>query len=348
MSFKAEIQKHILEFKTPAKTSRNTLNQKPLWLVKLSHAKQPNVFGLGEISPLKGLSVDDVEGFETHLQQTIYHINNGEHPLELGLEQWPSIRFGIETAWLDLQNGGVRKVFDTPFYSGMQQLPINGLVWMNNSADMLRQAQEKVEAGFGCIKFKVGALDFDEECRMLEALRKQFNAFKIEIRLDANGAFAPDTALEQLKELARFEVHSIEQPIKQGQWETMQEVCAKSKIPVALDEELIGIPVGQKGQQLLAAISPQYIILKPGLLGGFDVSRQWIELANKNNIGWWVTSALESNVGLNAIAQFTSLYKITMPQGLGTGQLYTNNFNSPLQMQNGYISYVPTKGWTIF
>lgn len=348
MKLAAILSQHILEFKNPAKTSRNTLTQKPLWLVQLYDEKQPSIKGIGEISPLKSLSIDDVDGFEDKLNQTITLINNGISPSDLSLEQWPSINFGIETAMLDLKYGGNRKIFDTSFYTGETKLPINGLVWMSDSADMLQQAQEKVTAGFSCIKFKIGALDFDEECRMLEALRKKYSAFEVEIRLDANGAFAPDTALEQLKELSRFEVHSIEQPIKQGQWDAMQEVCAKSKIPVALDEELIGIPIDAQGQKLLSVTKPAYIILKPGLLGGFEASKQWIDLANKNNIGWWVTSALESNVGLNAIAQFTSQYNITIAQGLGTGQLYKNNFESPLQMQNGYISYVPTKGWTIF
>ncbi len=348
MRLAAVVSKYNLEFKNPAKTSRNTLIQKSLWLVHLYNEKLPTIKGIGEISPLKSLSIDDVEGFEDKLNQTVQLINEGIPPQDLSLEQWPSIKFGIETAILDLANGGKRKIFDTPFYDGQEKLPINGLVWMSDSANMLQQAKEKIAEGFFCIKFKIGALDFDEECRMLEALRQKHNAFGVEIRLDANGAFAPDTALEQLKELSRFEVHSIEQPIKQGQWDAMQEICAKSKIPVALDEELIGVPVGTQGQKLLTATKPAYIILKPGLLGGFEASSQWIDLANKNNIGWWVTSALESNVGLNAIAQFTSQYKVTMPQGLGTGQLYTNNFESSLQIQNGYISYVPTKGWTIF
>ncbi len=348
MKLAAVVSKHNLEFKSPAKTSRNTLTQKPLWLIQLYNEKQPDTKGIGEISPLKSLSIDDVDGFEDKLNQTVQLINDGISPFDLSLEQWPSINFGIETAMLDLKNGGTRKIFDTSFYTKGTKLPINGLVWMSDSAGMLQQAKEKIAEGFTCIKFKIGALDFDEECRMLEALRKKHNAFEVEIRLDANGAFAPDMALEQLKELARFEVHSIEQPIKQGQWDAMQEICAKSKIHVALDEELIGIPVSTQGQKLLTFIKPAYIILKPGLLGGFEASKQWIDLANKNNIGWWVTSALESNVGLNAIAQFTSQYKVTMPQGLGTGQLFTNNFESPLQMQNGYISYVLTKGWTIF
>lgn len=345
MRLNATVTKHTLQFKTPARTSRNTLQDKTLWLIHLSYlgaiAK-----GVGECSPLKGLSVDDVEGFETKLHEVAELINEGQHPFDLGLEQWPSIRFGIETAMLDLKHGGVRKIFDTPFFTSQQKIPINGLVWMADRQDMLRQAEEKIAAGFGCVKFKVGALDFDEECRMLEDLRRKYSAFKVEIRLDANGAFDPDTALEQLKELSRFEIHSIEQPIKTKQWDNMESLCAQSKIPIALDEELIGIAVANEGLSLLKHIKPQYIILKPGLLGGFDYSKLWIELAEKSNIGWWVTSALESNVGLNAIAQFTSQYPVQIPQGLGTGSLYINNFDSPLTVQAGYINYNPLKNWT--
>lgn len=348
MNFSASLTKHTLKFKTPAKTSRNTLQDKPLWLLRLSNITKPEVEGIGEISPLRSLSIDDTDDFEERLNAIVKHINEGEHPRELDTEKLPSIKFGLETALLDLENGGKRKIFDTPFYKGKLKLPINGLVWMADSNNMLQQAQAKIEAGFNCIKFKVGALDFDEECRMLEQLRKKYNAFKVEIRLDANGAFAPDTALEQLKELSRFEVHSIEQPIKQKQWEAMQEVCAQSPIDIALDEELIGINPNTEGLKLLSYIQPKYIILKPGLLGGFETTDTWIKLSRNNNTGWWVTSALESNVGLNAIAQYTSKYAVEIPQGLGTGQLYTNNFESPLYMENGFIGYLPDKNWTIF
>jgi o-succinylbenzoate synthase len=348
MSFIATVSKHLLQFKIPAKTSRNTLADKEVWLLKLYNESQPSIFGLGEISPLKGLSIDDTDDFENHLNEILGLINKGAHPKELELGTLPSILFGVETALLDLNNGGKRKIFDTLLFEGKLQLPINGLVWMADSENMLQQAEEKIKAGFNCIKFKVGALDFDEECRMLEKLRKHYNAFKVEIRLDANGAFATDTALEQLKELSRFEVHSIEQPIKQKQWDAMQAVCAQSKIPVALDEELIGVDPKGEGEEMISFIKPQYIILKPGLLGGFSTSDEWIKLAEKNNIGWWITSALESNVGLNAITQFTSKYDIKIPQGLGTGQLFTNNFESPLYMQNGFISYLPNKKWGNF
>lgn len=345
--YSAFITKHILKFKTPAKTSRNTLEDKVVWLIHLSHLGKKTT-GIGECSPLKGLSVDDVPGFETQLQEVVNLINNGAHPKELGLDNWPSITFGLETALLDLQNGGIRKITDEPFFLGEEKIPINGLVWMGNRQEMIAQAEEKIKAGYTCIKFKIGAMDFDEECRMLEELRKKHNAFTIEIRLDANGAFATDTAVEQLNELARFGIHSVEQPIKQGQWDAMQEVCAKSTIPIALDEELIGQKPVDAAQKMLKTIQPAYIIIKPGLLGGFENSKQWITAAQKNNMGWWATSALESNIGLNAIAQFAATYKPTIPQGLGTGQLYENNFDSPLTVDNGYIYYDVVKNWHIF
>ncbi len=348
MSFIASFTKHTLKFKIPAKTSRNTLDDKSLWLLKLSKADTPTIYGIGEISPLKGLSIDDSEDFEQKLNQVVSQINAGNHPYNLDTENWPSINFGLETAMLDLENGGKRKVFSTPFYEGRQKIPINGLVWMADSENMLQQAEDKVNIGFNCIKFKIGALDFDEECRMLEKLRKKYNAFKVEIRLDANGAFAVDEALEKLKELSRFEIHSIEQPIKQRQWDAMQAICEQSQVAIALDEELIGVNPNLEGHKLLTTINPQYIILKPGLLGGFKTSDEWIKLAERYDIGWWATSALESNVGLNAIAQFTSKYPVKIHQGLGTGQLFENNFDSPLFMENGFISYTANKSWSIF
>lgn len=348
MSYSATITKHLLEFKIPAKTSRNTLADKEVWILTLNTLKQPDIFGVGEISPLKGLSIDDTEDFEDKLEQVVDEINNGEDFRELNIEKLPAIQFGLETALLDLNNGGKRQIFNTPLYKGELKLPINGLVWMASRENMLAQAIAKIEAGFNCVKFKVGALDFDEECRMLEQLRKKYSAFKVEIRLDANGAFLQSEALEKLNELKRFEVHSIEQPIKQKQWDVMEALCAQTPIDIALDEELIGLNPNNEGKKMLKYINPQYIILKPGLLGGFTATEKWIDLAQKSGIGWWVTSALESNIGLNAITQFASKYPIKMPQGLGTGQLYTNNFESPLNMENGFISYLPNKSWCIF
>jgi L-alanine-DL-glutamate epimerase-like enolase superfamily enzyme len=216
---------------------------------------------------------------------------------------------------------------------------------MDTKEEMLKQAFEKIESGFNCIKFKVGAIDFDEECRMLEAIRKKYSSFNIEIRLDANGAFKNDEALHQLKELSRFDIHSIEQPIKPKQLDLMQELCKKSTIAIALDEELIGVDVERDGKKLLRYINPQFIILKPTLIGGFSLSEKWIHFATEMNIGWWATSALESNIGLNAIAQWTSSLDTNLPQGLGTGGLYSNNIPSPLVVKNGFLFYDVNKSW---
>ncbi len=250
-----------------------------------------------------------------------------------------------ETAVNDLQNGGRHIVFENDFSAKGKGIPINGLVWMNDTATMLEEARQKIEQGFTCIKFKVGALDFDAECRMIEAVRKVYNAFKLEIRLDANGAFHPDNALDQLRDLSRFDLHSIEQPIKAGQWELMEELCAKSPLKIALDEELIGLDVYTRGATLLKTIKPAYLIFKPSLLGGFSHTRAWIDLCHKHDTGWWITSALESNIGLNAIAQFTANYHVQMPQGLGTGQLYINNFSSPLVIHKAHLWYNRDMGW---
>ncbi len=284
---------------------------------------------------------------EQKLNELCEAVNNGYTYEMLDFTEFPSIQFAFETAFVGLKHVQPFLYFDTDFVKGQNAIPINGLVWMNDKETMLQEALQKVEAGFTCIKFKVGALDFDEECRMLEAVRKEFNAFKIEIRLDANGAFSQDDVFEKLKDFSRFQIHSIEQPIKQKQWDLMQEICVKSPVTIALDEELIGVDVQADGQKLLNHIKPQYLILKPTLIGGLAASESWIALAKKHNAGWWATSALESNIGLNAIAQWVSTQRVQMPQGLGTGGLYTNNFQSPLTVANGKISYDTGAEWII-
>jgi O-succinylbenzoate synthase len=301
--------------------------------------------GIGEAAPLKSLSIDYVENFESYLQFFLNQLNNGFKQEELDFENWPSIQFAIETALFDFNNGGIRKLFENDFIIN-KPIEINGLVWMNKADEMYDEAIKNIEAGFKCIKFKIGALDFDEECKLLEKIRRKYNAFKLEIRTDANGAFANDNVFEKLKELKRFELHSIEQPIKAKQLDLMQEVCAKSPIPIALDEELIGIKKHEI-KPLLFYIKPPYIILKPTLIGGFDLSNKWINTANELGINWWLTSALESNIGLNAIAQFCSSLKTQMPQGLGTGSLYKNNIVSPLTVTNGFIQYDLNKKWDL-
>ena len=342
--FTASYIKHQLQFLKPAKTSRNTMQTHTVYYVKLEHKLTHKIYW-GEAAPLPGLSIDNVTLIEQKIANLCQQVTDGCNYEMLDFEEFNSVKFAFETAFLSSTHKHNFMVYDTPFYHGNQLIDINGLVWMNEPITMLEEAISKAEAGFTTIKFKVGALDFDEECRMIESFRKLFNAFKINIRLDANGAFKNDEALQQIKALSRFEIDSIEQPIKQKQWDVMQGICAKSPIAIALDEELIGVDVHTNGNQLLQHIKPQHIILKPTLLGGLKNSEHWVKLAHKNNIGWWATSALESNIGLNAIAQWTSTQQLQTPQGLGTGGLYSNNIASPLLVDKGKLSYVQGESW---
>ncbi|MES2380555.1 MAG: o-succinylbenzoate synthase [Bacteroidota bacterium] len=337
-------KKHVLLFNKPATTSRGSLRSHTVYYI-IKHHENLNIYGIGEAAPLVGLSIDAVDNFEIQLQNVLNNLNNGVLLKNIDLTGWPAIEFGIETALADLNFGGTRKICDNPFIQN-KPIAINGLVWMNQAPEMLQEAEQKIAAGFNCIKFKIGALDFDEECRLLESIRKKHNAFKLEIRTDANGAFANADVFEKLNELKRFDIHSIEQPVKAKQTPFMQEVCAKSPIPVALDEELIGIQQ-QYIATLLRFIKPQYLILKPTLIGGLAKSKIWIDHAQQQGINWWFTSALESNIGLNAIAQYCSSLNTQLPQGLGTGSLYKNNIASPLEVANGFLKYNINKPWLL-
>jgi o-succinylbenzoate synthase len=334
------VEKHILKLHKPAKTSRNVFEAKTHWLVKVWQSQQKDIIGVGEAAPLEFLSPDFQADLEVEITKTLNLLQQG-HTLEsLALQGLPAVKFAIESAMLDLATGGKQIYFQSDYLRG-RPIAINGLVWMNDLDAMLEEAFQKVKDGFDCIKFKVGSHDFDAECRFLERFRKQHPASQIQIRLDANGAYLPDEALAQLKTLSRFEIHSIEQPIKKGQFDAMAKLCSDSKIPIALDEELIGVDVYKNGQTLLKEIKPQYLILKPTLLGGFANSNQWIELAEQLNIGWWVTSALEGNIGLNALSQWVGSLNTTMPQGLGTGMLYQNIFPAVSQIYRGKLYYKP-------
>lgn len=344
---------YTLQFKKPATTSRGALRERHVFFISISNGQNTS---WGEAGTLPGLSIDDVPEYT----QRVFQLSELIEPITewvnskttfdyaieaLNLEQFPSISFAVESALTGLQQGVPFRMYDTDFFGSKQGISINGLVWMDNSESMLKQAEEKIEQGYSCVKLKIGALDFDEECRMLEAIRKKYSAYQLELRVDANGAFSTDTALEQLRELNRFELHSIEQPVKVNQWDLMEELCAKSKLAIALDEELIGVSPSGAGDRMLRKIKPAYIILKPSLVGGFTRCNQWIQAAQHNRIDYWITSALESNIGLSAIAQYTSTLPITIPQGLGTGQLYTNNIPSPLQIRGGYLHYSADTLW---
>jgi len=340
----ASYKKYILEFKNASGTSRGILKTKETWFIYLSDETKT---GIGETGLFRGLSIDDKPNYEEKLKWVCQNINLGFSFLVRELHEFPSIQFGLEQAFLSLNSNPKFKLFSSDFTKGKQAIPINGLVWMGEKAFMKSQIQEKIEAGFSCIKMKIGAIDFETELELLKSIRKEFSSKKIELRVDANGAFSPKNALEKLKRLAAFEIHSIEQPIAVNQLDEMASLCENSPIDIALDEELISIFSQEKKQQLLESIKPQYIILKPSLIGGFQGSTDWINSAEKLGINWWITSALESNIGLNAIAQFTFQLNNNLPQGLGTGGLFTNNFDSPLEVKNGELHYNPEFSWNL-
>jgi o-succinylbenzoate synthase len=340
----AEYRQHDLIFKKPGGTSRGVLTTKTSYFF-IVH--QNGKTGIGECGLLKGLSCDDVPEYETVLKNVCHEIERYEYWLNEGLISFPSIRFGLEMALFDLVNGGNHVLFPSAFTEGKASIRINGLIWMGSKDEMKTQIEAKLNEGFKCLKLKIGAIDFDEEIALLKFIRQQFSVTDLELRVDANGAFEPEDALNKLQQLSAFDIHSIEQPIKAGQWEAMAELCESTTLPIALDEELIGINNYEEQHRLMLNINPQYIILKPSLLGGFAASQQWIDIANEMKTDWRVTSALESNIGLNAIAQWTFTLKNLMPQGLGTGQLYTNNFESPLYLKGENLYYSSENNWNI-
>lgn len=340
--FIAKAYKHKLVFKHASGTSRGVLTHKTSWFIKIWFEDEPDMFGLGEVGILKGLSFDDNDDFEEKLFDVCTNINDYINNFHTSLKDFPSIRFGLEMALMDIRGLGKRLFYKTEFTEKTAGIPINGLIWMGDEAFMQKQIEEKLEAGFKCIKMKIGANDasaigFEGEYEILKKLRKRFSKDTIEIRVDANGGFSAAEALQKLELLSKLDIHSIEQPIKQGQIAEMAKLCAQTPLAIALDEELIGIHNLNDKMELLEAIKPQYIILKPSLLGGFKASEEWIILAKKLGIDWWATSALESNIGLNAIAQWTASFETDMYQGLGTGSLYTNNFAAPLVIENGKL-----------
>lgn len=342
---KASYKKYTLNFKQPAGTSRGIMHHKDSWFIFIWDDTESNIVGIGECGLLKGLSCDDRPGYENKLKEVCNNIHEFQNVLNDSLNDFPSIRFGIEAALIDLRAKGTKVLFKSLFTEGKGAIDINGLVWMGEIAFMRKQIKEKISAGFRCIKLKIGAIDFEQELQLIQTIRREFSVNDVEIRVDANGAFSSEEALEKLKRLSEFDLHSIEQPIKKGKWEHMAGLCEQTPLPISLDEELIGINEIEQKRDLLETIKPQYIILKPSLVGGFKASEEWIKLAEQNNIEWWVTSALESNIGLNAIAQWTYTLNNSMPQGLGTGQLFTNNIISPLQIRNGRLEYLPAIPW---
>lgn len=338
----ASFKKHILHFKQPSGTSRGVLKIKETWFIILNEYGEQ---GVGECGMFKGLSIDDKPNYENKLLWVCENVNLGLEVLLPELVAFPSIQFGLEMAFKSLESKNPFILFPSAFTEGTDSITINGLIWMGSESFMRQQIKDKIDAGFRCIKMKIGAINFQTEINLLKSIRKEFSLKDMELRVDANGAFSPSNALEKLNILSDLDLHSIEQPIKPGQIEDMAKLCDQTPLPIALDEELIGVFSKEKKEWLLQSIKPQYIIIKPTLIGGFLGSDEWIQMAEDHHIGWWITSALESNVGLSAIAQYTYTKRNLQPQGLGTGSLFTNNFESPLEVKEGALYYNTNTSW---
>ena len=339
----ATFKKYTLNFKKASGTSRGIYTTRDSWFIFLTDGTNT---GIGECAPLPDLSIESLKRMSAKLLQVCEEIGYfSQFPEDL--QTWPSIRFGLETALLDLKNGGHQILFPSAFTRGEEGIPINGLIWMGAPEFMKQQIRSKLEAGFRCIKMKIGALDFETEFELLKTIRSEFSPEEITLRVDANGAYSLKIALENLKRLSDLQIHSIEQPIEAGHWAEMAELCRKSPVPIGLDEELTGISSRTEMQKMMETIRPDYLILKPSLHGGFAGCEKWIEQAAKYRTGWWITSALESNIGLNAIAQWTFQLNATAEQGLGTGQLFTNNFDSPLEITSDQLWFRPEKKWSM-
>lgn len=336
---------HALNFIRPAGTSRGVLRDKPCWYIILTN--EEGLSGIGEVSFVPGLSIENPGELEINVDHICKLISRGEMNPSQPLPSQPGIQFALETALKDMKTGGGRVLHPSGFTEGSSGILTNGLIWMGDREFMLKQIRNKMESGFGVLKMKVGALDFIEETEVLHWIRSEYGSADLEIRLDANGAWLAGEAREKLEVLAGFGIHSIEQPIAAGQTEAMAGLCREKIIDIALDEELIGISVSEERDRLLQQIMPQYIILKPGLLGGVSAAEEWIWFTGERKIGWWITSALESNIGLNAIAQWTAKLGVSMPQGLGTGTLYNNNIPSPLHMEREMLWYRADREWDL-
>lgn len=373
--YKIEISERTLHFKQPAGTSRGVYTTRHSYYLTLTSDEMPGVEGVGECATLPDLSCDAKPEYEMTLRQVCQMVEQmGRIPYDM-IRAYPSITFGLETAFASffdaakkfleivpaegassssemLKQKGVSvpagmenltDLFYSPFGRGEEGITINGLVWMGTYEEMLARLEEKLQAGFHCVKLKIGAIDFFKELDLIKRIRDVYTKEQVELRVDANGGFLPENAMSQLEALAKYDIHSIEQPIKQHQWPKMAQLCRETPLPIALDEELIGVNVRSMKEALLDTIRPQYIILKPSLHGGIYGCNEWIELANQRGIGSWITSALESNIGLNAIAHYAAkVYgsNVKMPQGLGTGQLFTDNIPMPLEIRGDQLFVV--------
>ena len=342
MNYDISVSERTFHFKQPAETSRGVYVTRHSWFLEMTSPQLPEVRGIGECAPLPQLSCDDIPEYERILKDVCRMIcRTGKIDVDM-LRPYPSMLFGLETAWQNLHAGDV-KLFDTPFGRGEEGIPINGLVWMGAYDEMLARIEEKLRMGFRCIKMKIGAIEFAKEIALIRHIRERYTKEQIELRVDANGGFTPDEALKKLEMLAQYDIHSIEQPIRQHRWNNMARLCRESPVPIALDEELIGVNLPAMKEALLDTISPAFIVLKPSLHGGMHGTEEWIRMTAQRGIGSWITSALESNVGLNAIAHLAAkLYgpAINLPQGLGTGALFTDNIDMPIAIKGDKLWFL--------
>ncbi len=334
--FRLSVRESRLQFKQPAGTSRGVYTTRDVCYIDATD--ESGFIGVGECAPLPDLSCDAVPNYPELVRSICKDVEAAQTVDYERLRNYPSVLFGIETALLHLKHR-TTAFFDTPFSRGEQGIRINGLIWMGTYDEMFARINEKLKAGFKCVKLKIGAIDFERELALIAYIRQHFSADVLELRVDANGAFLLDDVEQKLAQLAKYQIHSIEQPIKAGQWQAMGNLCRNTPIPIALDEELIGVNAIERKTALLDTIRPQYIILKPSLHGAMRGSDEWISMAEARGIGWWATSALESNVGLNAIAQWVATHNITLPQGLGTGLLFTTNVPMPLKIVGDKLYY---------
>ena len=340
---KATYLKRSLKFKQAGGTSRGVLYTKPSWFIKIEDADRG--VGLGECSIIPNLSIDDSPDLEKKINEVCRNINRYQYNYHDTLAKYPSLRFALEMAFRGLENNNPHVLYASNFTRGEQAIVINGLIWMGDAEAMLQGIEQKLKQGFSCLKLKIGAIDFDQELQLLKHIRQRFSHHTLELRVDANGAFSPQEALRKLEALNTYHLHSIEQPIKAGQVDEMHQLCRKTPFPIALDEELIGHNSYEDKKALISSICPQYIILKPSLLGGWKASEEWVAIANEHNVEWWATSALEANVGLNAIAQWTYQMNNPLKQGLGTGQVFSNNIASPLYLKGEQLYYDFNTQW---
>ena len=338
---------HTLQPRFELGTSKGAINARSVWYLLAWHTERPELVGIGEAALFPGHSKEFPADVKTKLIELCADTHEWQRRLTTDLVDVPSVRFAVEQCLRDLEVSGTKQLFPSPFLLGHQHIPINGLVWMGDKATMKQRIREQIEKGFTTVKMKIGAIGIDDELELLAAVRHEFGPNEITLRVDANGAFGARDAMNVLNRLADLQVHSIEQPVHAGLYEVMAELCERSPIPIALDEGLIGLNTRDAKVDLLDNVKPQYVVIKPSLLGGWAATQEWIDLAKARSIGWWITSALESSIGLNAIAQYTATLGVTMPQGLGTGSVYSNNITSPLLAEHGVLRYRPEVAWDL-